>query len=300
MIAPSIDLVIAPRTRDLGDGFHVRRALPDPRRGMVGPFIFFDQMGPTSLPAGKGLDVRPHPHIGLATITYLFDGEIFHRDSLGVVQPIRPGEINWMTAGQGIVHSERTSAEIRTTGGPLFGIQLWVALPKRHEEVAPSFAHYESSQMPFIEDRKLRVHLIAGSLFGSKSPVPTLSEMFYADAAMDNGGVLVLPEGHEERAAYVARGELEVDGVKHSSGQLLVFSKELAVTMTATQDSRVLLLGGDPMDGPRYIWWNFVSSSKERIEQAKEDWRAQRFPAVPSETEFIPVPDGASGPVSYP
>jgi redox-sensitive bicupin YhaK (pirin superfamily) len=300
MSASAIDLVIAPRTRDLGDGFHVRRALPDPRRGMVGPFIFFDQMGPASMPAGKGLDVRPHPHIGLATITYLFEGEILHRDSLGVVQPIRPGEINWMTSGQGIVHSERSSPEVRANGGSLFGIQLWVALPKQHEEVAPTFTHYEASDMPFIEDHKLHVRLIAGSLFGAKSPVNTLSEMFYADAVMEKGGTLVLPPDHDERAAYVATGEVEVDGEKHESGQLLVFGKDQNVTITALENARVLLLGGDPMDGPRYIWWNFVSSSKERIAQAREDWRAQKFPAVPMETEFIPVPDGATGPVSYP
>jgi redox-sensitive bicupin YhaK (pirin superfamily) len=299
-VDPSIELVIAPRTRDLGDGFQVRRSLPDPRRGMVGPFIFFDQMGPTTLQASKGLDVRPHPHIGLATITYLFEGEILHRDNLGVVQPIRPGEVNWMTAGQGIAHSERTPDELRKTGGPVFGIQLWVALPKTHEEVAPSFVHYAANEMPFIEDHKLRVHLIAGSLFGAKSPVRTLSELFYADAQMDSGASLLLPPTHEERAAYVAIGQVEVDGVKHDAGQLLVFAKGQDATIAASQDSRVLLLGGDPMESPRYIWWNFVSSSKDRIEQAKADWRAKRFPAVPNEHEFIPLPEGAPGPVMYP
>jgi redox-sensitive bicupin YhaK (pirin superfamily) len=182
----------------------------------------------------------------------------------------------------------------------LFGIQLWVALPKQHEEVAPSFMHYEASAMPVIEDRNLHVRVIAGNLFGAKSPVNTLSEMFYADAVMDEGGTLVLPSEHEERAAYVAIGEVEVDGQQHESGQLLVFGKKQDVTITASKDARVLLLGGDPMEGPRYIWWNFVSSSKERIAQAREDWRAQRFPAVPQETEFIPVPEGGTGPVSYP
>jgi redox-sensitive bicupin YhaK (pirin superfamily) len=300
MSSDTIELVIAPRTRDLGDGFTVRRALPDPRRGMIGPFIFFDQMGPATLAPGQGLDVRPHPHIGLATITYLFEGEILHRDSLGVVQPIRPGEVNWMTSGQGIVHSERTAPEHRVSGSSIFGIQLWVALPKEHEEVAPSFAHYDASEMPFIEERNLRVHLITGTLFGARSPVKTLSEMFYADALMQPGSSFSLPAEHEERGIYVARGAVDVDGTRYEAGQLLVLAKRNAVTIAASEAARVLLLGGDPMESPRYIWWNFVSSSKERIAQAKEDWRAQRFGQVPRETEFIPVPEGNTAPVMYP
>lgn len=288
-----------PRARDLG-GFEVRRALPSSKRQMVGPFIFFDQMGPAVLRPGQGLDVRPHPHIGLATVTYLFTGEILHRDSLGSVQPIRPGEVNWMTAGSGIVHSERSDETQRRAEAPLFGIQSWVALPKRDEEAAPWFAHHGADELPAFDHDGARVRLIAGSLFGAHSPVRTFSEMFYADAMLDGGARLPLPAGHEERAIYIAEGRIEITGETFESGRLLVFRPGDEITVRAPEPSRLLLLGGEPMDGPRHIWWNFVSSSRERIEQAGEDWRSGRFDPVPDETEFIPLPEGTPPPVRYP
>ncbi|HYZ27168.1 MAG TPA: pirin family protein [Geminicoccaceae bacterium] len=285
-----VETVIVPRARDLG-GFEVRRALPSPRRQMVGPFIFFDQMGPSEFLLGKGLDVRPHPHIGLATVTYLFRGEVMHRDSLGTEQPIRPGAVNWMTAGQGIAHSERTSPDERAKGATLFGIQSWVALPARVEETAPAFAHHEQSALPVIEGEGMQVRLIAGSLLGERSPVPTFSEMFYADALLEPGARLPLDAGHEERGIYIAEGRIRVAGDGFDAGQLLVLRAGDAITIVAEAAARLMLLGGEPMDGPRYIWWNFVSSRKERIEQAKADWKAGRFDAVPGEIEFIPLPD---------
>ena len=288
--ADLIETVIVPRARDLG-GFSVRRALPSVQRQMVGPFIFFDQMGPAEFLLGNGLDVRPHPHIGLATVTYLFAGEIMHRDSLGTAQPIRPGDVNWMTAGRGIAHSERSPESERATGGRLFGIQAWVALPAGAEETAPTFAHHTKAALPVIAGEGKEVRLITGSLFGERSPVPTLTEMFYADARLDAGAKLPLPAEHEERAVYVTDGEIEVAGDRFAAGQLLVFRPGDQITLIATQPSRLLLLGGEPMDGPRHIWWNFVSSRQDRIEQAKADWRAGRFTAVPGETEFIPLPE---------
>ncbi len=289
----ALETVIVPRTRDLGDGFQVRRALPSVRRRMVGPFIFFDQMGPAVFRSGQGLDVRPHPHIGLATVTYLFEGEILHRDSLGTVQSIRPGAVNWMVAGRGIAHSERTPPEVRTTGGKLFGIQIWVAVPKQHEETAPSFAHTPAEALPVLEDGGARVRLIAGSLYGARSPVGTLSALFYGDATLAPGVRLPLPPEHEERAVYVVDGTLEAAGERFAAGQLLVLKPKAQVVLEATGPAaaRVLLFGGEPMDGPRHIWWNFVSSSRERIEQAKEDWKAGRVGAVPGETELIPLPE---------
>jgi redox-sensitive bicupin YhaK (pirin superfamily) len=295
-----LETIIVPRARDLGDGFQVRRALPAAQRQMVGPFIFFDQMGPTVFRDGRGLDVRPHPHIGLATVTYLFDGALIHRDSLGTVGRIEPGEVNWMTAGSGIVHSERSPIEERTGGGRLFGIQIWVALPRRHEETAPSFAHFGSDQLPRLEDGGARIRLIAGSLFGARSPVPTRSEMFYADVMLEEGAVVALKAEHDERAAYVVEGRLEVGSALLEAGDLPVFRRSGEVLLRAAEPSRLLLLGGEPMEGPRHIVWNFVSSSPERIQQAKDDWRAQRFARVPDETEFIPLPDNLPTPVSYP
>jgi redox-sensitive bicupin YhaK (pirin superfamily) len=285
-----IDTVIVPRVRDLG-GFEVRRALPSSRRQMVGPFIFFDQMGPSEFLLGEGLDVRPHPHIGLATVTYLFRGEIMHRDSLGNALPIQPGAVNWMTAGQGIAHSERTSPGERITGAKLFGIQAWVALPARFEESDPGFAHHEKATLPLIADDNKEVRLIAGSLLGERSPVPTFSEMFYADARLGAGARLPLDAAHEERGLYLAEGRIEIAGDAFEAGQLLVFRPGDPITITAEQPARLLLLGGEPMDGPRHIWWNFVSSRKDRIEQAKADWKAGRFDSVPGEVEFIPLPD---------
>jgi len=288
--ADPVEIEIVPRSRDLG-GFEVRRALPSGRRRMVGPFVFFDQMGPSVLRPGSGLDVRPHPHIGLATITYLFRGEILHRDSLGMVQPIRPGAVNWMTAGRGIVHSERTPPELRPAGPELFGIQAWIALPAQREETAPGFSHHAAADLPLVEDTGLRLRVIAGAAYGSRSPVATFSETLYVDAALAAGAVLPVEPTHEERALYLAEGAVEIAGRRHEPGRLLVLGAGEALTVSAPQPARLLLLGGEPMDGPRFIWWNFVSSRKERIEQAKADWRAGRFGQVPGETEWTPLPE---------
>ena len=276
----------------------VRRALPAAERRTVGPFVFFDQMGPTAFAAGQGLAVRPHPHIGLATITYLFEGEILHRDSLGTVQPIRPGEVNWMTAGRGIVHSERTPPGLRAAGSRTFGIQTWIALPLEHEEAEPGFVHFGSDELPTLDGQ---LKLIVGELGGARSPVPTFSAMFYADLRLKAGSRWVLGPEHEERAAYVAEGAIDFDGKAYPAGQMLVFSPQGDVVMSAPEGARVLLLGGAPLEGPRYLWWNFVSSRRERIEQAAADWQAGRFAAVPAETEFIPLPEhGPGGAVHYP
>jgi hypothetical protein len=285
-----IDTVIVPRARDLG-GFEVRRALPSARRQMVGPFIFFDQMGPAEFLLGQGIDVRPHPHIGLATVTYLIDGEIIHRDSLGTLQAIRPGEVNWMTAGRGIAHSERTAKEARTAGARLFGIQTWVALPKHAEETDPGFSHHETAELPTVEDRGTTVRLIVGSLYGRRAPVWTFSEMFYADAALEAGARLPLDASHEERGIYIVSGTVEIAGDAFDAMQLLVFRPGDPITVVARSPCRLMLLGGEPMDGPRHIWWNFVSSSKDRVDQAKADWKAGRFTPVPDELDFIPLPE---------
>ncbi len=287
----ALDIVIVPRVRDLG-GFNVRRALPSAHRQMVGPFIFFDQMGPAEFAIGEGLDVRPHPHIGLATVTYLFDGQVMHRDSLGSAQEITPGDVNWMTAGKGIVHSERTAAGTRTQAGrKIFGIQSWVALPQAAEEVQPCFFHHGGAALPVIEAEGKRMRVIAGSLFGEMSPVRTFSDMFYADVELSAGAKAPLPVGYEERAIYIAEGSIDIAGDTFESGRLLVFRPGDAITVTALTPSRLLFLGGEPMDGPRHIWWNFVSSSRERIEQAKENWAQRRFDIVPGdEQDFIPLP----------
>ena len=300
---PGIDVVIVPPTHDLGDGFHVRRALPSRGRRMVGPFVFFDQMGPTVLRAGSGLDVRPHPHIGLATVTYLFDGEIIHRDSLGNTQAIRPGEVNWMIAGRGIVHSERTAADKRAAGSSLSGIQTWIALPKAEEERAPSFRHHAASELPLIEGEGKSLRLIAGSLYGARAPVATLSDMFYADVPLTADARLPIATEHEQRALYIIRGRVDVDGSAFDANQLVVLRPQQAVTLRALAASQLLLLGGAPMDGARHVWWNFVSSSSERIEQAKADWREGRLGSVPGDTEFIPLPVTPAvqtQPVDYP
>ncbi|MCE9671395.1 pirin family protein [Myxococcus stipitatus] len=298
----ALETVIVPRTRDLGDGFEVRRALPSSRRRMVGPFIFLDQMGPAVLRAGKGLDVRPHPHIGLATVTYLFEGEILHRDSLGKVQVIRPGAVNWMVAGRGIVHSERTPQEARVAGNRLFGMQFWVALPGKHEEDAPSFDHTPVEALPVIQDQGVDLRLIAGGLFGERSPVRTQSELFYADVRLDVGAKVPMPRQFDERAIFVAEGMVDVGGESFGAGQMLVLRPGVDVVArgAGAGRARMLMFGGEPMDGPRHIWWNFVSSSKERIEQAKEDWKAGRIGKVPSETEFIPLPEPEPSVPRYP
>jgi redox-sensitive bicupin YhaK (pirin superfamily) len=284
--------VIVPRTVDLGDGFSVRRALPSVRTRMVGPFIFFDHFGPAEFRAGAGLDVRPHPHIGLATVTYLFDGEIMHRDSLGTALAIRPGEVNWMTAGRGIVHSERTGAEKRTTGSPIHGLQMWVALPKAHEEMSPAFAHHGTAEFPVVAENGKNVRVVVGSAYSAKSPVPMVHETLFADVHLKAGSSVPLDTDHEERAVYMIRGEIDIAGDKFGPGQLLVFRPGDAVTIAATQDSHFVICGGAAMDGPRHIWWNFVSSSKDRIEQAKADWKAGHFQKVPGDDiEFIPLPE---------
>lgn len=287
-----VDLVILPPVRDLGDGFQVRRALPSAHRRMVGPFIFFDEMGPATFGAGEGLDVRPHPHIGLATITYLLEGEILHRDSLGSVQPIRPGEVNWMTAGSGIVHSERTAQEQRSHANALFGLQTWVALPTQAEEVDPAFVHHKATDIPVIEDAGTRLTLIAGTSDGLVSPVKTFSDMVYADIALADGARYQVKAEHIERAIYVVGGEVEVVGQTgtFAKDELVVFKPGAEVILRARGQTRIMLLGGEPLPEKRNIFWNFVSSSAERIEQAKEDWKAGRFARVPGESEFIPLP----------
>jgi redox-sensitive bicupin YhaK (pirin superfamily) len=288
-----IETTIIPRSRDLG-GFEVRRALPSSQRQMVGPFIFFDQMGPSAFSAGEGLDVRPHPHINLATVTYLFEGEIMHRDSLGSEVAIRPGAVNWMTAGRGIVHSERTPEALRGGGSRLFGLQTWVALPAADEETEPAFAHTPEAELPLIEDDGVRVRLVAGSAWGRSSPVKVFSDTLYADVALAAGGQLPVDAAHEERALYTVSGEVEIAGSRFPAGQLLVLRPGDPVTVgnPGPEPARFVLVGGETMDGPRHIWWNFVSSRKERIEQAKAEWKAGRFDTVPGDAEeFIPLPE---------
>jgi len=287
----SVDLVIAPRTRDLGDGFTVRRILPYARRRHVGPFVFFDHMGPVQFEKGQGLDVRPHPHIGLATVTYLFEGEIMHRDSLGVIQPIRPGDVNWMVAGSGIVHSERTRDALRAEGTRLHGIQSWLALPRDREEIGPSFRHHGGRTLPEIEKGGVRMRLIAGEAFGAVSPADTFAPMFYLDADAGAGASIEVPDEYEERAVYVATGAITLDGVPYESGTMLVLKPGTRPEVGSHEGARVMLLGGAPLDGERHLWWNFVSSSQDRIAQAKADWRNGNFAAVPGEREFIPLPE---------
>jgi redox-sensitive bicupin YhaK (pirin superfamily) len=288
----AVSVEIVAHKKDLGDGFTVRRLLPSAARRMVGPFIFVDHMGPVRLPEGAGLDVRPHPHINLATVTFLFDGEILHRDSLGNQQVIRPGAVNWMTAGRGIVHSERSPAAARASGPSLHGMQLWVALPSASEEVAPSFRHYDAASIPAFERPGARLRVIAGTAFDTTSPVEVASPLFYVEAQLERGAILPLPDEHAQRAAYVVSGAVAVDGKSFGEGVMAVFNDGARPRIEALEASRVLLLGGAPLDGERHIWWNFVSSRKERIEQAKEDWRGGRFEKVPGdELEFIPLPD---------
>jgi redox-sensitive bicupin YhaK (pirin superfamily) len=290
--SPVVSLVVESRPRDLGDGFVVRRTLPSPKRRLVGPFIFFDQMGPVQLAPGKGLDVRPHPHIALATVTYLFAGEILHRDSLGSLQAIRPGDVNWMIAGRGIVHSERSSEQARREGMRLHGIQSWVALPTEHEETAPRFEHYPRASLPRIERPGVVLDVIAGTAFGARSPAPVLSPTFYVHAQLEDGATLVVDREHEERAVYVVEGELELEGQRYGEGTMVVFRPEVDVTLRAHGATRAMLLGGAKLEGERHLFWNFVSSSEERLEQAKRDWRERKFPLVPGdEQEFIPLPE---------
>lgn len=289
--ASQIETVVVPRSSDLG-GFEVRRALPSAQKRTVGPFVFLDHMGPVEFRAGSGIDVRPHPHIGLSTVTYLYEGSMVHRDGAGHTQTILPGEVNWMTAGRGIVHSERSSPESRQADQRLCGLQIWVGLPKQHEETDPGFVHYGLDAQPVVEGEGVRAQVVAGELFGKTSSVRTLSPLFYGDIQMRAGSTLVLPAEHEERAAYLATGSIEVEGQVFESGRLVVFAPGRPVQIRAVSDARYAVLGGEPLDGPRFLWWNFVSSSKDRIEQAKEDWQRDRFgQTVPGdETEFIPLP----------
>ena len=292
----AIETVIVPRARDLG-GFEVRRALPAPRRQMVGPFIFFDQMGPVEFLTGQGIDVRPHPHIGLATVTYLYKGRLHHRDSLGTDQWIEPGAVNWMIAGNGVTHSERTDGPARQAPLSMFGIQTWVALPEHLEETGASFEHAPASALPLLEAEGKQVRLVLGDAWGASAPVETTSEMFYADAQLEPGAALPLPDNHEDRGVYVTQGSVEVAGQGFEAGRMMVFRPGDRLSLKAgPQGARLMLLGGATLGGPRHIWWNFVASSKERIDAAKEawragDWRHGRFSLPPGdESEFTPLP----------
>lgn len=287
----AIELVISPRKKDIGS-FEVRRVLPFAKRRTVGPFIFFDHMGPADFAPGKGIDVRPHPHIGLATVTYLFDGEIHHRDSLGFHQPIQPGDVNWMTAGRGIVHSERTGEETRAAGHTLHGIQTWIALPKQDEETEPAFHHHPAATLPTIEQNGASLHLIAGTAYGKTSPVETFSPMFYLGGSLSAGTDFAVTGEHEERAVYVVDGICEVDGHKLTEGQMAVLKPSVEVNLRSANGARVMLAGGAPLDGDRKIWWNLVASDQSLIDRAKKEWANGEFPKVPGdEDEFIPLPD---------
>ena len=302
----AVETLIVPRAVDLGE-MEVRRALPSTKRQMVGPFIFFDQMGPAEFLTDQGIDVRPHPHINLSTLTYLFEGQIRHRDSLGTDLAIEPGAVNWMRAGSGIVHSERTSEGRKRTGQRLFGIQTWMALPEREEESDPAFMHHGADALPVVDAEGLTARLIAGSAFGARSPLKTASDTLYADVQLAAGAKAPIEPGADERALYTIAGTIEVAGDAFEPGQLLVLRPGDPITVAARTDARFMLFGGAPMEGPRYIWWNFVSSRPERIEQAREEWRRGRFETVPGdEEEFIPLPENAreamraEGGVRYP
>jgi redox-sensitive bicupin YhaK (pirin superfamily) len=287
---PSVELVIEARSRDLG-GFSVRRVLPSAERRLVGPFIFFDHMGPVRMPVGEGMDVRPHPHIALATVTYLFDGEILHRDSLGSFRAIHPGDVNWMLAGRGIVHSERSSPQARLDGVHLHGIQSWVALPAADEELPPAFDHHPASSIPFLEQGGARLTVIAGTAYGEQSPVRVRSPTLYVDARLGAGSELAVDDTHAERAVYVVEGAVRCDGRVFPAGTMVLLRSGARVSLQAEVPARAMLVGGAKLDGERHIWWNFVSSSRPRIDRAAADWRAGRFPRVPGdEHEFIPLP----------
>jgi redox-sensitive bicupin YhaK (pirin superfamily) len=294
--ASALETVLRGQARGV-DGFTVSRILPALTRKHLGPFCFFDHLGPSDLAPGRGLDVRPHPHIGLATVTYVIEGEIVHRDSLGFEQAIRPGAVNWMTSGRGIVHSERTSSELRQSGSRLHLVQLWVALPKDHEEMAPEFHHHPAASLPEFEENGVGLRLLAGSAYGRTSPVRIFSSLFYLDAMIPAGRSLSLPEEHEERGVYLLSGALSCGSGSVEARALTIFRAGSAPVVRAEVDSRALILGGAPPDGPRYVEWNFVSSSRDRIEQAKAEWRAGAFPKVPGdEIEFIPLPEPRPAP----
>jgi len=285
-------IIIKGNARDLGDGFHVSRILPSPGHRMVGPFVFFDYFGPVEFAPGKGVDVRPHPHIGLATVTYLFEGSQMHRDTVGSVQEIQPGDVNWMTAGRGIAHSERTGPETRARGHRLHGIQSWIGLPLKDEEVEPSFQHIASRDLPASNEGGVVLKIITGHAFDLVSPVRVFSDTFYVDAKLADETSLEMTDEHEERAIFVVRGKVKVNDATVVDGTMAVLDAKEKATITAQGEARVMLLGGAPLDGQRHLWWNFVSSSKERIERAKTDWRTGRFGKIPGdEIEFIPLPD---------
>lgn len=281
--------VITPKPKDIG-GFEVRRVLPAIEARSIGPFVFFDHMGPATLPAGQGIDVRPHPHIGLSTLTWLFDGSMMHRDSVGAVQEIKPGEVNWMTAGSGIVHSERSPDHFRDNDARIEGIQTWHALPAEDEEIDPTFEHYPMEDIPVVDHGGVRVALIAGGAFGMVSPMKVYSETLYADVRMQPGTQFGVPVGVEERALYVVDGEIEVAGETFGKMQMLVLDQHVTPAITSPQGAHLMLIGGAPI-GPRKLWWNLVSTRPERIEQAKQDWQEGRFAKVPGEDEFIPLPE---------
>jgi redox-sensitive bicupin YhaK (pirin superfamily) len=286
-------IVIKGKPRDLGDGFHVSRILPAIEQRAVGPFVFFDYFGPVAFAPGKGIDVRPHPHIGLATVTYLFEGSQMHRDTLGSVQEITPGAVNWMTAGRGIAHSERTGPDVRAAGHRLHGIQSWVGLPTADEEIAPSFQHVASHDLPSTERDGVTLKIITGAAFGLTSPVKTFSPIFYVDTKFADGASLTFAPEYEDRAVFVVGGTIEIGGEALSDGAMAILSPSETVALTARGESRAMLLGGTPLDGEqRHMWWNFVASSHERIEQAKADWTAGKFGKIRGDDiEFIPLPE---------
>ncbi|HSG65704.1 MAG TPA: pirin family protein [Gammaproteobacteria bacterium] len=286
----NIELIIESQTKDLGE-FEVRRTLPSKERQRVGPFIFFDHMGPAEFSPGNGVAVRPHPHIGLATLTYLFDGTILHRDNLGHVQPIEPGAVNWMTAGKGIVHSERTPPALLASGSSLHGLQIWLALPLDKEEIDPSFTHYPAKRIPVVEQDGARIQVVAGSAFGVESPVVTTSDTLYLSVNMNGGATVSVPDGIDERAVYVVAGRIRIGSTELSVGTMAILKPGASVELHAIIDAIVVILGGATLEGKRYLYWNLVSSSRERIEQAKDDWRSGRFAKVPGDDEFIPLPD---------
>ncbi len=282
--------LLPPRVQDLGGGFLVKRLLPQAERRAIGPFVFFDHFGPAELSPDQPMNVRPHPHIGLATVTYLWEGAIMHRDSLGSLQEINPGDVNWMTAGRGIVHSERTPERLHGKAHRMHGLQTWVALPKEHEETAPAFAHHPAATLPVVEAPGARLVIVAGHGFGARSPVAVLVDTLYVAIELAAGATLAIPAEHAERALYLVEGEATLDGVTLPRDHLAVLEPGTEPVLRASADARLMLLGGAPLDGPRFVWWNFVSSSKERIEKAMADWHHDRMGRVPGETERIPLP----------
>ena len=290
MESEPVELIISGKPKDIG-GFEVRRLLPVAKRRSVGPFVFLDHMGPAVLAPAQGMDVRPHPHIGLATVTYLYEGSILHRDSVGSVQEITPGDVNWMTAGSGIVHSERSSDAARAREQLVHGLQMWVALPKEMEEIKPTFIHYPKAKLPDIYGDGWKGRLIAGALFGARSMVTTLNPLFFADIRADAGAQIALRPDYDEGAIYVVSGRVQIGGRTIEAGELAVLQKHVDVSLTTMEASVIAFLGGDSLPEPRFMYWNFVSTSRERIDQAKSDWRDQRFAKVPGESEFTPLPE---------